>query len=356
MSPKPYILFLGPSWYGDWAKDFYDALKREYPDAELIYTNTVGKMDYGNVTKSVTFIHNLKHRIRRVSPWLVTFVKKLMRYRAERALIKRVQELKRMGRDVVVIFSWNTPPVSILKKLRKEGIAGLHMWQGECPIREAIWAKSFPLFDKIFILDKAWLQFLDPSLHSKCSVLHLASDPQKYCPVTPNDKFKSEIAFVGLYRKGRAAILDVLKDYDIKVYGYYWEEGFEFFPWLKEKYKGPVTSAEVNQIFNSATICISSLCTMFPSEIGYTTTQRPFDISLAKGFQLGDYIPLTEELFGDSIDMFRSSQELRKKVDYYLARAEERRRLAEKTHAIATGGHTYAHRARELLKMIGIIV
>lgn len=354
MKNKPFILFLGPSWYGDWAKDFCDALKNEYQDVELIYTNTFGKMDYGNVTKTVNFIHNIKHKIRKVSPHVVKLVKNISRYRAERALVKRVRELKKMGREVVVVFSWNTPPVSILGKLRKEKISGLHMWQGECPIREAVWADSFPLFDKIFILDREWLDYLDPAVHSKCSVLHLASDPNKYFPTKPVDKFKSEVAFVGLYKKERAAVLDVLKDFDIKVYGYYWESGFEFFPWLKEKYMGPVTSKEVNEIFNSATICISSLGMGFPRYPGHTTTQRPFDISLAKGFQLGDSIPLTTELFGDSIAMFNSLEELKEKVAYYLKHPEERKRMAEKSHKIAIENHTYSHRAREFLNLLGV--
>lgn len=354
MSKKPYILFLGPSWYGDWAKDFCVALKSVYPDSELIYTNTFGKTDYGNVTKSVNFIHNLKHRIRKISPWFVSFVKKIARYRAERVLVEKVRSLQQGGREVIVIFSWNTPPVSIIRKLRREKVRAIHMWQGECPIREAIWADSFPLFDKIFILDKEWLQYLDPKVHQKVSILHLASDPAKYYPVPVNEKFKSDIAFVGLYKAERAAVLSVLKDYDIKIYGYYWDSDFDKFPWLKEKYCGPVKSEEVNEIFNSAKIAISSLGMGFPRFPGHTTTQRPFDISLAKGFQLGDYIPLTTELFGDSIAMFDSLEDLKKKVDYYLAHPEERKRMAEKSHAIALSKHTYVHRAKELLGMLGL--
>ena len=356
MDKKPFIFLLGPSWYGDWAKDFSEALKEVGVEVELIYTNTFGGMDYGKVKKSVNILHNAKHRIRQVAPWAVEFAKKISRSRSERTLIRHIRALQKQGREIVVLFTWTPPRVGILRKLQKENLRGLIMWQGECPIREDIWADSFPLFDHIFALDDEWFQYFDPKVHSKISILHLASDSKKYHPVPPNDRFRSDIAFVGLYKKERAAVLDVLKDHDIKVYGYYWESGFEFFPWLKEKYKGPVTSEEVNEIFNSAKIPISSLGMGFPRYPGHTTTQRPFDISLAGNFQFGDYIPLTEKLFGDSVAMFNSNEELRKKVDYYLAHPKERKKMAEKAHKISLANNTYAHRARQMLKELGIDV
>ncbi len=349
----PIVFVLGPSWYGGWAKDFHEALVQIGVDARLIYTNTAGGVDFGNVRNASTgLVTGLKNVLYKYAPWLVRRIKIFLKWRSELALMKEVQRLLVSGREVVIFFTWTPPGVSTLERLKKTK-AKLVLWQGEAPCREETWAKSFPYFDHIFVIDKDWLQFLSKDVWDKVSVLQHASSTARYYPCKKNSKFICDVAMVGLYRKERAEQLAVLRDYDLRIYGYNWEEGFDIFPWLKDKYFGPASAEEVNQIFNSARIVIGSNGMGTPDFPGYTITQRTYDIPLAGNFQLSVYAPAAIPAFDNTVIMFHDNEELKRLVEYYLEHPEEREGLAKKAHKIALERHTYPVRAREMMVAIG---
>ncbi len=65
----------------------------------------------------------------------------------------------------------------------------------------------------------------------------------------------------------------------------------------------------------------------------------------------------TETLFrdGEDIALFGSADEMVEKVRHYLARPEERARIAKAAYAhVIEGGHTYRERAKLLLEKLGM--
>lgn len=353
-NPKPLFFVLGPSWYGDWAKDFTDALIDAGVDAKLIYVNTLGNIEldgaHGLRGGALGF---LKKLVRLLGPRVVSLAKKFLEFQAERNLIKNILHLTRESREVVVLFTWTPPRPSVLKRL--DGTkARLVLWQGEAPIRNSAWTQSFGFFEKIFVFDESWVNMLPSNLRARASALPTGASSKRFFREQPDLKFSCEIAFVGLYRRERAEVLSILKDYDLRIYGYNWEQGFDSFPWLRSRFFGQATATEVNKIFNNAHISIGSFGMGIPGVAGETITQRTYEISLAGGFQIGFYVPSAIPAFDNSLVMFKNKEDLKKIVEYYLAHPEKRVEIAEKNHAIAVSRHSYLDRARTMLKALDI--
>ena len=352
------IIIVGASWYGHWAKDFWEGLTEIGADAEIIYTNLVGGAQPTGGTPSLrTQIFALAKRfLRRFAPTVVDFVKRRSQSGAERTLLERADNIITSGKKVLVIFVWTPPSETALRELKKRPVA-LALWQGEPTARDLGWEPLFDYFDHLFCVDDDWMaRFAEERNRRRAILLPLATNPRIHRPVPPSNdpKYQADVAFVGFYRPQRADMLSAIKHLDLKIYGYDWEEGFHDFPWMREKYFGTLADEEVNLIFNTAKISIGTLgITQNP---GPTTTQRTFDIALAGGFQISGWAALTPKLFGDAVVLFRTKEELANLVKHYLARPDERRDMAERARLIATEGHTYAHRARVILKACGISV
>lgn len=84
------------------------------------------------------------------------------------------------------------------------------------------------------------------------------------------------------------------------------------------------------------------------------TPQRVMDIMGAGGFVLTNYCEETAELFEEDkeIVMFRTPEELLRKVDYYLEHEEEREQIARAGHKKAMSNYTYEKKIRSLLDWV----
>ena len=253
-----------------------------------------------------------------------------------------------------MICVWTPLEPHVLEALREKKVRCL-LWQGEPPIDNARWAPSFDHCEHVFVIEEGYLEYFPAHVLPKVSILPLATnDSVHYSLEEVSPQFVSEVSFIGLYRHGRADILSVLQEFDIKIYGHGWEEGFESFPWLKKAYQGPLTAEQTNEVFNGAQISIGRLALGFTPEVGQTTNQRVFDISCANAFQLTQYIPSTEKFFGDAVVTFDSKESLHNLAKHYLDHQEERKILAKRAHAITLKNHTYRARIEEIFRIINI--
>jgi spore maturation protein CgeB len=82
--------------------------------------------------------------------------------------------------------------------------------------------------------------------------------------------------------------------------------------------------------------------------------KRTFDIAACRGFQLVDCKADMERVFtiNEEIICFRTIDELKKLITFYLEYPDERDQIAEAAYQRVLKEHTYDHRAREILEMI----
>jgi len=344
------VLVVGPSWYGGWTELFVESLDKLDIPNEVIYTNKIGvaldnKGGVGYLAK------NLIHKI---SPSFFDVVKKFLKSRAESRLIKIINSTNEGSR--AVLFIWTPPNADFLKRIKKlDPNLRLIFWLGEPLSRDASWRETLDLFDHIFVVDKEdWTGPLGASIYRKSSLLPLSSSADIYYPTELTEeelsRFGSDISFVGLYKKGRADALESLRDFDLRIYGHGWGDAESVSPRLSDKLFGPANLEDMNKIFNASKILISSLGVSFSKDLP-TATQGVFSIALSGSFQVGQYNPLTEEIFGDSVPLFSSKEELRELIGFYLKRPELRDELSGRAREIALK-NTWDQRAQKAVDVI----
>lgn len=351
---SPRVVVVGPSWYGNWVEYFYEALTGIGVDAEVVYTNTLLGSSVGySSERAMRTLEKCKRMVLKASPKLFEVLKDARRALSELDLFRLLRG-KRDARKTFVVFVWTPPSVRLLKRLRALPNTRLIYWIGEPLNRNEQWRKTLGYFDHLFLVDSPeWIGGLDEASLKKATLLPLSSTPKVFYPIEMSDSEQSEyacdVAFVGLYRRERAEMIEPIKRYNFKIYGFGWEGAEKEFPWLAGKIFGPASTEELNRIFNGAKISVGSLGISFAKDLP-TLTQRVFDIALAGGFQLSQWNPLTEQVFGESVPLFRSTDELAQLLEYYLAHPGEREQLAGAARKIALE-NTWEDRAREALRV-----
>lgn len=78
---------------------------------------------------------------------------------------------------------------------------------------------------------------------------------------------------------------------------------------------------------------------------------RDFEIPLAGGFYLGQFSEELSELYieGEHVEFWRTREELRNKVKYYLAYPESAKRIADNGYQYALENHTWVNRLKVII-------
>jgi spore maturation protein CgeB len=149
----------------------------------------------------------------------------------------------------------------------------------------------------------------------------------------------------------RAKSLEIFQGYDLKIWG-------KSYPsWLSSPLRSVyqdeyVAEVEKAKAFNAAKIVLN---TMHYGEIEGVNC-RLFEAAGCGAFQIADWKPALPDLFepGKEIVTFKTQQELKEKVDYYLARPEERREIADRAYARAHREHTYERRLEKMFEILEV--
>ena len=147
-----------------------------------------------------------------------------------------------------------------------------------------------------------------------------------------------------------ARLLEMFGDYDLKI----WGSGYPF--WLNSPLRKCypnvyVAELEKSKAFNAAKIVLN---TMHFAEIEGVNC-RLFEAAGCGAFQIAEWKPGLAELFEPEREVvtFRSREELREKVDYYLAHPEERQVISDRAYIRAHREHTYEIRLKQMLQILG---
>jgi hypothetical protein len=133
---------------------------------------------------------------------------------------------------------------------------------------------------------------------------------------------------------------------------------------LEVTYLKGIHPSDLPGYYRGASICLNfhgafqdGVVSDHPSAIahlpGYALNERTFQVMGSGGFLLCQVHSLLAKTFDlGNIATFTDAADLRKKIDYYLARPEERQEMAERGRAMILAEHTYAHRVIDLLSWI----
>ena len=210
-------------------------------------------------------------------------------------------------------------------------------------------------YDYVFFKEPYYVKLLQQEYNLK-NIFYL---PECFNPLVhkipenkPNDldKLVSDITTAGNLHPYRVKFFEGLQGYNIKIWGNPAPE------WLDTKLINKyfqnhyVTNEEKAIVFHYSKIVINNL---HPGEI-WGINVRAFEIAGCGGFQLISWRPGLNQLFkeGEEIISFKSFNEMKEKIDYYLKNENERIRITENAFKRATLDHTYKKRLNLLLDTI----
>ena len=170
---------------------------------------------------------------------------------------------------------------------------------------------------------------------------------------SPKDEVKTKLLFVGNVwsREMRRKTVDyaVAHNIDIDIYGKGWGDVIP----LHKKYliKGEqIKNDELKHYYSSADIVFND--TRDDMIASGFISNRIFDVTASKGFVISDYIPEIEEIYGDSIPMYKTEEEFLELIEFYLAHPEIRKEKALKAHEITMKNFT----SDEIIKKMATVM
>lgn len=164
-------------------------------------------------------------------------------------------------------------------------------------------------------------------------------------------RFSSDVLFVGGCDGDRIpyfeALINDVPNLDLGLYGGFWDRH----PTLARYHRGFAVGRDYRLALGSAKIVVNLV--RKANRDGHV--MRTFEIPATKAFMLAERTPEHLELFRDGREIvcFSTPTELVAKVRHYLARPEERARIARHGHRVViTGRHRYEDRLVDILDAI----
>ena len=172
-------------------------------------------------------------------------------------------------------------------------------------------------------------------------------------PIPKKNKYKASISFMGAAYHNRVQSFPRLLDLDFKIWGTGWNTDTPLGKRLQNKNKR-VTTQETVDIYNAAEINLNLHSSSHHYGInpdGDFVNPRTFEIAACKGFQLLDYRSDLVNLFNinEEITVFRSLDEMKDQIDFYLNNPDLRRIISERSYKRVLKEHTIQHRMQEML-------
>jgi spore maturation protein CgeB len=160
------------------------------------------------------------------------------------------------------------------------------------------------------------------------------TNPQKF-KLEYTEDLKTDLLFVGSNWYERTSVMYALElGYPVDVYGLNWK-GTIPDKMIKGNY---IPNNVLNRYYSSAKIVLNDQADDLAS-MGLVIN-RLYDVSATGAFVISKYSPYIEEIFGDSVPMFQTKEDLKNLLDYYLSHPEERQKKAEKAREITLKNYT----------------
>ncbi len=205
-------------------------------------------------------------------------------------------------------------------------------------------------YDALFFKDPFIVKRLSDVLESPVYYLPECFNPERHKlpPVQETEtNYSCDITTAGNLHSWRVAVFKHLADYDVKIWGNPPPEWLPLGPVAGMIQGRGVFYSDKAQAYRSARIVLT---TLHCSEI-WGVNVRCFEAAGVGAFQLIEWRIGLAQLFEDGTELvtYTTMQDLRRKIDYWLPRADERRAIGEAARRRALAEHTYRHRLDVML-------
>ncbi|MEK7515160.1 MAG: glycosyltransferase [Patescibacteria group bacterium] len=253
--------------------------------------------------------------------------------------------------DLVFVSKGKTLGLDMLDELRRHSV--VVNWYPETMDHLQRMIQIAPHYSYFFNFDPMVVAKLTDSGYQHAHYLPFCADILRDASF-PREQYEYPVSFIGSYDRVRYAdrehILARVKDVGLHVWGNKaWKETS-----LNDVYHGYPSNEERQNIYARSKVVIS----MHVSDVlGTGANVRPFEITGAGGFLLNrddkkEIFNLFKE--GEEFIPFHNEDDIRAKVEYYLAHDDERMRIARAGFERTRSSHTYLDRISDVLRITGI--
>lgn len=270
------------------------------------------------------------------------------------------RELNKQGFNVEyqLLPDWQKPNFAFANIV----LRGLSVFQPPEHQLNIIWNISHPApakecgeYDYIFVASKRYSDILKRQGVKNVHTLYQCFDEHSFNAenITDDKRYKSDILFVGNTRlKFRPIVRDVLSwgkidKYKVQIFGQGWNK------FIDKKYIGGeyIENDELHNHYGNTKILLNDHWEDM-NKAGFASN-RLFDASACGAFIVSDANPGIKDIFGPGvIAEYNDPSSLYKLLDKYLGDPAARQVRAKKTQALVFKNHTFAHRAKQLLKAV----
>jgi spore maturation protein CgeB len=250
-------------------------------------------------------------------------------------------QLRQKPADVVLVFKGASLAPADVAELRGRFGGRWVNWFPDDPHQLELSTRLAPAYDCFFTHDSSSLPRYRTA-GARAHYLAFGCDPEYLRPLSPDDRWKAPLVFVGSRDGVREPILRHLADLGFVAWGPGWPRG----PLYGEDYvralAGAAVGVNVHQQFGDRGD---------PARYGTGANMRVFELAAVGTPQLSDAkVDVARHFTPDrEIVLYRSVAELKDRARALLADDALRRRLADAARERAVREHTWRHRMEELL-------
>ncbi|WP_297213912.1 MULTISPECIES: CgeB family protein [Thermodesulfovibrio] len=205
-----------------------------------------------------------------------------------------------------------------------------------------------------FVKDSYILETLHKAGLKNLYYLPQCTDPDVHKPTEiikeEKEEYESELSLIGSMYPYREKFIEEIIEFKPAIWGRGWNKSKN--KEIIKLYKGK----DIRGIAKAKAISASkiSLNIHHPLNDIHGVNRRTYDIAGCMGFQLVDYKVDMERVFeiNKEIICYRSLDELKKLIEYYLKHPEERKEIAKSAYSRVLKSHTYDIRAKQIMEII----
>ena len=213
------------------------------------------------------------------------------------------------------------------------------------------------MFDLVATFSQATVATFTRLGAPKAAWVPLAGDSAMHsrtpCTAEGQATYGADLSFIGGWRPEREAALSLLDGFNVRIWGPDWGRRAKDNTFIKKAWQGrAIYGAE----FAKAVACSKVNLNIIDATISQSPNMRFFEIMMAGGLQLVSYCPEMEDVIrhGEHVYYFRQPEQLPNLLHHLLDNEGLRAKVAQAGYEAVLAGHTYRHRAEQILSILGI--
>jgi spore maturation protein CgeB len=275
-----------------------------------------------------------------------------------RAILERqlFSTVRRADVDVILVYSPNRfVRASTLAKLRKRGVKTV-LWEDDLALREGFQVEAAAEFDLVIVTDSYIVPFFRDVLgRPHVHVLQGCALPEAYAKqnltAEQREEFGAEVSFIGKYFPHRERFFQSLSR-PVRIWGPDWQEESS----LPDRANIVSLDPKHKPLVYAASKINLHLRAGHQQVHGFSS--RIYEVPLCGGFILAEATQDLEECFvvDHEIAVFRTAEEARDKIDFYLGNEHARTQMSDRLRARILKEYTLENTVARFLDLLLPIV